>query len=74
MKTEEMYNSIFGEGEFQKLDEMLKLKMIDFSTVCQQEGITFVITEMFNERQREQEEKQKEIERKELNLEPIKKS
>ena len=43
MSTEEMYNTAFGEGQFEKLDPMERLRMIDFSTMCRHDGANMTI-------------------------------
>ena len=43
MSTEEMYNSVFGEESFQELPAMKRLKMIEFSTLCRQDGANMTI-------------------------------
>ena len=49
MSTKEMYNQVFGEGEFEKLDPMTRLKLIEFSTLCRQDGANMTI-ETINEK------------------------
>ena len=43
MSTQEMYDQVFGTGEFKKLDPMYKLKLIEFSTLCRQDGINMAV-------------------------------
>ena len=43
MSTQEMYDSVFGTGEFKKLDPEHKLKLIEFSTLCRNDGANMAI-------------------------------
>ena len=49
MSTEEMYDKIFGEGKFQELPAMKRLAMVDFSTLCRNDGANMML-ETINEK------------------------
>ena len=58
MSTQEMYDVVFGEGKFNSLSPELRLKLIDFSRLCQNEGGNMMLEVV-----KEREAKLKEIEK-----------